>query len=302
MPVENEISQQKIDILAQDGHRLKITVFDKRTGEDGSPVIICFPAMGVNADYYSGFARGLAGQDITVATADLRGIGTSSLRASKGTNFGYFEMVHYDWPAVVGQVEEMFPQQKIFLLDHSMGGQLTSLYLSLQKKGRIAGLILITTNSVYYRGYGFPDCVKVLAGINLAFLISRVMGYLPGHRFGFGGLEAKNVIRDWARQGRTGKYEILGSKLDYDALLGAIELPVISISIEGDFFAPASAVRHLAGKMKNAEVTLVHLKPEALNLKRKYHFSWAKRPENLISLILDWMISVAPDTVTGERS
>lgn len=128
------------------------------------------------------------------------------------------------------------------------------------------------------------------------------MGYLPGHRFGFGGLEAKNVIRDWARQGRTGKYEILGSELNYDALLRAIELPVISISIEGDFFAPASAVRHLAGKMKNAEVTLVHLKPEALNLKRKYHFSWAKKPENLISMILDWMISVAPDTVTGERS
>lgn len=301
MPGKNKTFKKTVNIIARDGHGLGITVFEPEHGEL-SPVIICFPAMGVKATYYSAFARRLAQEGMNVITADLRGIGSSSIRASKEINFGYFEMVHHDWPAVVDQVKEMFPQNKLFLLGHSLGGQLTSLYLSLQKKGKIAGLILVTTNSVYYKGYGFPDCIKVLAGTHLAFIISLFMGYLPGHRFGFGGLEAKNVIRDWSRQGRTGNYEILNSELNYEMLLGRLELPVISFSFEGDFFAPASAVRHLSGKMKNADVTLVHLKPETVNLKGKYHFSWANTPDFLVSLILEWMASVGPDTLPEKAS
>ncbi|MCP4024525.1 MAG: alpha/beta fold hydrolase [Desulfobacteraceae bacterium] len=291
MPKDKTIDQATIDIQAEDGITSSATVFKPQEGSS-APVIICFPAMGVNARFYDLFARSLTAKGFNVVTTDLRGIGTSSVRASKKHNFGYYEMIHYDWPAVIKAVKTKFFENKIFILGHSLGGQLSSLYLSHQKEYKLSGLILITANSVYYKGYSFPDCFKVLAGTNFAFLVSQWLGYLPGHKFGFGGLEAKNVIRDWSRQGRTGRYEILNSPLDYDLLLSQLNLPVVSISFEDDFFAPSGAVRHLYKKMKNANVTHFHLSPGDHNLKNKYHFSWAKTPDFMVSMIMDWMATL----------
>lgn len=283
-----EIIEETITIFAEDGVSSAITVF-RPQDESPFPVITCFPAMGVNAKYYRTLAHSLAKEGVIVVTADLRGIGSSSVRASKQNNFGYFEMVHYDWPAVIKAVKNMFPTNKTFLLGHSLGGQLSSLYLTHQKDYEIAGLILVTTNSVYYKGYGFPDGLKVLAGTNLAYLISIFFGYFPGRTFGFGGLEAKNVIRDWARQGRTGAYEILNSSIQYETFLAKLTLPVISFTFEGDFFAPPGAAKHLLNKMENAKVKHVHMQPEKYGLKNKFHFSWTKKPEFIVSLIMEWM-------------
>jgi len=253
------------------------------------PVIICFPAMGVGAKYYRTLAHCLAEKGLIVVTTDLRGIGSSSIRASKRSNFGYFEMIHYDCPTIIKTVKDKYPESKLFILGHSLGGQLSSLYLSYQKEYEISGLILVTVNSVYYKGYGFPDGLKVLVGTNLAYLISLCLGYFPGRIFGFGGIEAKNVIRDWSRQGRTGVYEILNGSFNYESLLAELTLPVISISLEHDFFAPFGAAQHLVDKMENAKVKRIHMQPEEHGLKNKFHFSWAKKPDFIVSLIMEWM-------------
>lgn len=289
-----EIVEETIDIFTEDGVSSAITVF-KPQGESSLPVITCFPAMGVSAKYYRTLAHSLAKNGLIVVTADLRGIDSSSVRASKQNNFGYFEMIHYDWPAVIKAAKKKFSKNKMFLLGHSLGGQLSSLYLSYQKDNEIAGLILVTVNSVYYKGYGFSDGLKVLVGTNLAYLISLFVGYFPGGRFGFGGLEAKNVIRDWSRQGRTGVYDIINSSLHYETLLAKLTLPVISFSFEGDFFAPSGAAQHLIGKMKNVKVKHVHMQPEEHGLKNKLHFSWAKKPDFIVSLIKEWMESQIVD-------
>ncbi len=289
-----EIIEEKIDVFAEDGVSSSITVFEPQGGSS-LPVITCFPAMGVNAEYYRTLAHSLAKEGFIVVTADLRGIGSSSVRASKQNNFGYFEMIHYDWSAIIKAVKNKFPKNKMFILGHSLGGQLSSLYLSHQKDCEISGLILVTVNSVYYKGYGFPDGLKVLVGTNLAYLISLFVGYFPGRTFGFGGIEAKSVIRDWSRQGRTGLYEILNSSLNYETLLAKLALPVISFSFEGDFFAPSGAAQHLVGKMKKANVKHIHMQPEEYGLKNKFHFSWVKKPDFIISLIMEWMKSQIVD-------
>lgn len=283
-----EILQETIDVVAEDGVSFSATVFQPRE-KANLPVIICFPAMGVTARYYREFALNLSQKGVIAVMAELRGIGTSSIRASRKIHFGYFEMIHYDWPAIIKSVTKKFPENNIFLLGHSLGGQLSSLYLSYQKDYQITGLILITVNSVYYRAYDFPDRLKVLAGINSAYLISLLLGYFPGQTFGFAGLEAKNVIRDWSRQGRTGKYEILNSSLDYETLLAKLSLPVVAFSFKGDFFAPYGAARHLLDKMENATINHIHLQPEKYDLKNNIHFSWAKKPDFMISLIMEWV-------------
>lgn len=288
MEKDMEWCEAQIPIVSGDGVSSGLNLF-RAEGGSCRPVVICFPAMGVPAKYYRYLARGLAESGIHAATADLRGIGSSSVRASRETDFSYFEMVRYDWPAIVNAVAKAFPGNRIFLMGHSLGGQLSSLFLSSQNAVDVTGLILVATNSVYYRSFGFPDCIRVYAGINAAFLVSQVVGYLPGHKLGFGGREARGVIRDWSGQGRTGRYKLRKSREDYEALLGRLTLPVLSISFEGDFLAPRGAARHLLGKMKQAHTTHFHLNPDDYGLKNNYHFSWARMPDFIIEKIMEWM-------------
>jgi predicted alpha/beta hydrolase len=82
--------------------------------------------------------------------------------------------------------------------------------------------------------------------------------------------------------------------------LAKLTLPVISFSFEGDFFAPSGAAQHLVGKMKNAKVTHVHMQPKKYGLKNKFHFSWAKKPDFIVSLIVKWMKSQIVDVQHNE--
>ena len=97
---------------------------DKTTNEinifqasvDTHTVIILFPALGVRASYYKGFAEALSKSGVHVCTTDWRGQGKSSVRASRKVNYGYKELLE-DMGEVIDFVETQFPQVKNILWD-----------------------------------------------------------------------------------------------------------------------------------------------------------------------------------------
>ena len=274
--------RDEVGIDGKDGVSSRITVF---AGDfsSASPVLICMPAMGVPAKFYEPLAVPVMGEGWRLVTADLRGNGLSSVRASREVSFGYHEMVTFDWPAVVEKVETLFPGAPIYLLGHSLGGQLSTLYLA-ANPGACSGLILVATPSVYYRGWDFPLNLGILAGTQLAWAIAGILGYFPGKKIGFGGTEARGVIRDWAHTGRTGRYEPAGSPVDFERLLGELELPVLSISFEMDLLAPERAVVNLCTKMKRCRITHHLLGDENLG-----HLQWVKNLQPVIEKISEWL-------------
>ena len=116
---------EKIEIRSDDGVSSRITVF--RAAAADSTVVIIMPAMGVPASFYEPLATALVDQGLNVVTADLRGHGESSIRPGKGVDYGYGEMVLYDWPCIIDRVEGQFPDAPKVILGHSLGGQLTPL-------------------------------------------------------------------------------------------------------------------------------------------------------------------------------
>jgi len=195
-----DLNGEEIDVVAQDGVASKITAF---TGAHGpsAPVLICMPAMGVAAKYYEPLAGKILQEGWRFVTADLRGNGLSTLRVRRGISFGYREMVGFDWPAVVGKVKELFPGAPVYLLGHSLGGQLSALYLAANPDAA-SGLILVAAPSVHFRGWDFPLGLGVLAGTQAACATANLLGYFPGRKIGFGGTEAKGALR--ARGKRPG--------------------------------------------------------------------------------------------------
>jgi predicted alpha/beta hydrolase len=281
----HDIKREEIDVMSQDGVASKITVF---AGDHPpyAPVLVCMPALGVAARFYEPLAEPILQEGWRFVTADLRGNGLSALRVRKGVDFGYHEMVTFDWPAVVDRVKELFPGAPVYLVGHSLGGQLSALYLA-ANPGAVSGLILVATPSVHWRAWDFPLNMGVLAGTQTACALAKALGYFPGRKFGFGGMEAKGVICDWARQARTGRYEPAGSERGYERLLREMEIPVLAFSFEDDFLSPEKAVGSLLAKMTRARTTHFNLAGDDLD-----HFRWVKSPAPVIEKIREWLAAL----------
>src|SRR3990167_2436723 len=283
-PADN-VDGEMLSVISGDGVLNRLTLY--RAAHDRA-VLLCMPAMGVRASFYRPLAVQLALAGWHVVTADLRGVGESGVRVKQGAQFGYREMLEQDWPANLAAVCEQFPGLPVFLLGHSLGGQLNALFAA-QRPQAVAGLIFSACGSVYFRGWPFPASLKILGQSQLLRGITEVVGYLPGDKVGFGGVEAKGLIRDWANVALTGRYCPAGSDFDYEAALGKLELPVLALSYTDDVFAPVSAPRWLLAKMPEAQVTHLELSPSDLGVSAVGHNGWVKNNGRVVQQIADWL-------------
>jgi predicted alpha/beta hydrolase len=243
--------------------------------------------MGVAASYYAPLARALSGRGFDVLVAENRGTGTSELRARRGVDFGWHEMLHVDLPAAL-EVARRRLRGSVHGLGHSLGGQLAALYLA-TNPGAFDRVILVGCGAVGYRSYAVPARWRVLAISQLCALVASVLGYFPGDKLGFGGVQPVSMMRDWARQARTGTYHPRGSGpgVDYEGALARLRARVLAIHFEGDTIATATSVDVFCGKLASAEVVRRHV---ALEPGRgDPHFRWLKQPANVVAEIASYL-------------
>lgn len=274
------------EISYSDGSKSKISVFSSQQGV--STTLICLPAMGIRAKYYEMFADHLCSAGFNVITADWRGLGHSSKRASYKTDFGYEDFIS-DVKKLVELADDWFPNSKKIIIGHSLGGQIGSLF-SAKFSSSISGLILITSCSVYHKGWANLTALKLKYARWTFLPISKIFGYFPGDKLGFAGKEARSVIKDWSYNARYGKYKLTNSDYDYEKALKLFDKPVISISVEGDVLASRKAVENLYNKFNpKSEISHFHLNSEETGISPLNHFTWAKNPDYFVGLIKNWV-------------
>ncbi len=284
-----------LTVTAADGATNAIEVTEA-SGRD--EVLFVVPAMGVDARYYAPLCDAFAARGFTTAVTDLRGLGASSIRPRRGTDFGYRQIVELDYPAYLSALRGHVGDRPIHLLGHSLGGQLATLHLARQPDS-LAGLILVASCTVYWRNWG-PWRGRMLYALASGYaLAARTLGYFPGKRLGFGGTEAKTVMRDWAHKARTGEYAPRGATFDYEARLREVTCPILGLTIEGDNWAPPAALRHLLDKMPSADVTQRVVGPDPAHALD--HFRWARYPKVVTEAVEEWIDCVG-QKVNSERS
>jgi len=274
--------------ISSDGARAEV-LLQLPTGEVRD-VIYWLPALGVTARQYLPLAQSLAERGIAVAIHEWRGFGSSNWRASRRCDWGYRELLMDDMPVGISALRARLPHARCWIGGHSLGGQLASLYASLSARD-LAGLVLVASGSPYWR------CFPRSWSIGLAYLmlpaLARLLGYLPGRRIGFGGNEARRLIVDWARTGRTGRYAAAGVAEDIERRLGALELPLLALRMQNDWLAPADSLAWLLGKMpQNRAVSEVLLSAD-MGGQPADHFSWMKNPAAVTARIADWLASAS---------
>ncbi len=272
-------------IVLKDNSKTAITEFART--DKPEQVLIVLPAMGVFATYYDALASALVGPTTTLFTADLRGNGLSEIRPKKGVDFGYQDILDLDYQGIIDDVNQTYPGVPVFLLGHSLGGQLACLYCS-RFPEKVAGLILVACPSVYYKGWSGFGRWTILGFVKFAKLVSNLLGYFPGKKLGFGGTEAKTLIHDWNHQGLTGKYEPKGAPINYEQSLGKLTTPTLVISFESDKYAPRESVEHLYKKMASAG-QIVHEHMQDTKTIKYSHFNWVKKNGEITKLIKNWI-------------
>ena len=249
-------------------------------------VLYWMPALGVAARHYLPLAGALAARGIAVALHEWRGIGSSNRRAGRKVDWAYRELLELDMPAGVAVARQQWPQARHWIGGHSLGGQLATVYGALHPQD-FSGLALVASGAPYWRQ--FPHSWPIGLAYIAAPWLARLVGYLPGRRIGFGGNEARGVIDDWARTGRTGRYAARGMSDDMEAKLATLTWPILTLRMQADWFVPQSSLDWLLGKMPRAPRRSNILASTDLGGGPADHFSWMKSPDTVAAYIAHWI-------------
>lgn len=278
---------ETLALHSADGHRYSASLYRARGHE--RPVLLFWSALGTPARFYGRFAAALAGCGVHVVTADWRGIGSSSLRAGRGVDFGYRELVELDATLLVDRLRELFPREALWLGGHSLGGQVSALTAT-RRAEEVAGVVLVASGTSFrhcYRG-GARLGVDLIAG--MASGLTGLVGHFPGRQLGFGGREARTLMRDWAQVARSGRYQLIRAAQDYEAALAGLRKPVLALSFAADSWAPAAAADHLLAKMPEARPTRWRWTAADTGGQALDHFSWARAPEFIAPRLAEWLV------------
>ncbi|MFK7978794.1 MAG: alpha/beta fold hydrolase, partial [Saprospiraceae bacterium] len=213
----------------------------------------------------------------------------SSVRPSSTIDFGYLEMIE-DVKIITDTIKQQFPNQRIYALGHSLGGQIEALTQA-KYPNLFDGLILVAANSVYYKGWTGKQRYVNLLGYYVFNLMSQVLGYFPGHKIGFGGKAAKTQMIDWSHVGKKGVYKLVGDPLDYETALKALKMPVLAIYIEGDWMSPKASMEHLYRKFNKGTPITGFTLTNAFTGVKLNHFNWVKNSAGIVKVIKDWLIA-----------
>ncbi|SFS01797.1 Predicted alpha/beta hydrolase [Dyella sp. OK004] len=283
-----------LPVIAADGAKADLLLVTPLHAPAG--LLYWLPAMGIAAKHYLPLAEALAARGIAVTLHEWRGIGSSDQRAGRNNDWAYRELLQADLPAGIAAARERFVGLPCWLGGHSLGGQLASLYASLYPHEH-AGIALVASGSPYWRR--FRQAYLIGLSYVLAPWLARLMGYLPGRRIGFGGNEARSVIADWARSGRTGRYAAAGVSVDFEARLSELDLPLLALRLRDDWLGPEASLAWLLGKMPRVHAEREVLTPQDLDGTPADHFAWMKSSEAVAARIARWM---AATTKTNARS
>jgi predicted alpha/beta hydrolase len=274
-----------IAIRSTDGATTVVEAF----GSSGEPVLF-LPALGVPLHYYRPLLARWGALGYRVFALELRGMPQSSTTDVRANDFGYHHALALDIPAAIAQ--SPLAGERFVAAGHSLGGQLALLYAAGHTDG-VRAVVTIASGSSHHGALtGFAEQARRRAQVATIRGISRVLGYFPGHRLGFGGRQARTIMADWGFEGRHGRFRIAGSTADHEAELAALDRPVFMLTLDGDPILPRAASDALGARLVAARLDTLHVDRAENGGEPFDHFRWARRtPDVVLEPVAIWLRS-----------
>lgn len=293
------LSMEKIKLPTGQHYDISVHIYDTL---ESSATLVIAGATGTKQQFYSHFARYLANQGFRVVTFDYGGIGES-----KSSSLKKFDTTIYNWGAndlhrVLEFVEEKFPEEKYFILGHSIGGQI----LGLSKHStKASGIFLFGSTSGYWKLFPGLSKWKVFTFWKVIIpIFTKLYGYFPAKKlFRYEDLP-KSVALQWKRWGSSKNYlfDHVQPKRRYHA---DINCPLFAYSTSDDKIAPKKAVNWMTSKYENCSIHLRRLIPSHHNVRSLGHFNFFNKNQrhSFWKMFVNDMNSCLPiRKITGDTS
>lgn len=276
---------EPVEFEAADGLRLGGTLFPARS-PNGRAVVIQ-AATGVKQEYYARFAAFLSERGFTALTYDYRGIGRSRPRRLRGFRACMRDWAVHDVPAALEFLERTAPGAHLMIVGHSFGGQALGL---VPRPERIRAALLVGSQSGYWRHWSALGRSWMWLATHVVLpAATRLFGYFPGSRLGFGEDLPAGVAIEWAGWCRHPHY--LVGALQAHASFARFGAPLRAYAISDDRFAPPRAVAALLEFYPSARVDIRRVRPADVGARRIGHFGFFRERfrDTLWSEAADWL-------------
>ena len=275
-----------IKFPASDGHRLAACRFDAHGPVRGQVVVAA--AMAVPQAFYAPFAAYLARRGYTTWTFDYRGIGESLDGSPRKLKADLGDWMHKDYDALLQMIAAASPDDPLFVVGHSFGGQVAPL---LRARERLAGLVNIAVGSGSARH--LTPALRRRAPLLwhvLAPALCPLFGYFPGSRIGVIGDLPAGAMFQWRRWCLTPEYVLSGEPGAREAYATA-NYPVLALTFADDELLLEAGSRLLHGAYRRSAVDFRLVEPVQHGLARIGHFGFFKAPSeaSLWPLVADWL-------------
>lgn len=280
------MTQTRISLTAPDGHALTAYCYTPDQGVLANLVIA--PAMAVPQTFYAGFAAWLARQGYRVWTFDYRGTGQSRSGAPRACKADISDWVEQDFEALIRHAAGLPDQLPLFVLGHSIGGQVAPL---LPSRERIAGLVNIAVGSGATR-HNQPAIARraPLLWHVLTPVLCALFGYFPGAKIGVIGDVPRRAMFQWRRWCLTPDYLLTGEP-GARAAYASASYPVLGLTFSDDELLLESGSRMLHDAYHAADVDYRVLSAQQFKLKRIGHFGFfkASHETTLWPIVRNWL-------------
>jgi predicted alpha/beta hydrolase len=285
MSVEERRSPLTLD--CPDGYALHGSLFTPRPGaERGVTVIVC-PAIGVRQRFYWAFAAALADAGFHVLSLANRGMDVSLAAEDRPWPHELRHWGEVDLPAIVAHARAARPGDRLFVVGHSMGGQLVGLSDSLLA---LDGVVTVAATAAWWGHWSFPANVGILAWDLAMPVLGRIFPRFPAERLRLGPDIDARLMRDWVRWGRDRDY-LFAERFGLPSHLDRYRGRVLAFSFSDDPFGSRAAVDALHRRFTAAELVERHVAPAEVGARRLGHFGYFRRAagEPLWRETIAWM-------------
>lgn len=252
-----------------------------RGPRESAPVVMIWPGVNVPAGYFDDFSRALTGAGFNAVVAEQRGQGDSRPRGAGGGH-GFQAVAAEDYPAVSALARQKFPDSPRWLLGHSLGGLIGTMYAARARRN-LAGVMLVAAGTGYYKLESPVAGAARRVGTSVAARAAARRGHWEGPD-GLGAVPA-GIVRDFDHLVRTGDFNVDGADVDYEARLAGSRIPVLTVSIAADSIVTDRQSRFVGEKFPGEWVTHRRI-PDALG-----HNHWILQPEKVLPVLTEWMSS-----------
>lgn len=247
---------------------ITLTIFNSPNNES---TLIIVPATGVKQSFYQKFAQYIAQQGLTVITFDYYGIGRSLHSSIKKIKTTAEEWGNDNLESVIQFAITNSPNGSVYLMGHSIGGQLIGLSPSASLAKRV---VLISAQSGYWKFWSGFDQFKLWSYWNILFpVLSKVFGYLPSRSFSKMENLPKGVAMQWSEWCSSPNY-LFDCVPPHSLHFNSITSELISYSMDDDDLAPKDSVDWLTNAYKNAKVKRLHLRSSDIGVSKLGHFGF----------------------------